>query len=234
MGRLGLSKVLGRLTLLACDLLPGTRTDIRRLIGSAAISSSKRNRGRPGPSACIAPRSTAGGSACERLRCIAGCRGWFLTLIQLATAGSTSRPNLQACQNRSGPISLKGADKNLVDPPRHQREDGERYNGSCRQVVCSRARERRKRKVALGLGGNASHSKLAVDHKPRSAKNVRANPRKLCCLCRVSTAAQVEPDLWTTLCPCRDSAWAYKAGGHRCPPWCWEMSYQASRTATIS
>ena len=82
MGRLGLSKVLGRLTLLACDLLPGTRTDIRRLIGSAAISSSKRNRGRPGPSACIAPRSTAGGSACERLRCIAGCRGWFLTLIQ--------------------------------------------------------------------------------------------------------------------------------------------------------
>ena len=179
-------------------------------------------------------RSTAGGSACERLRCIAGCRGWFLTLIQLATAGSTSRPNLQACQNRSGPISLKGADKNLVDPPRHQREDGERYNGSCRQVVCSRARERRKRKVALGLGGNASHSKLAVDHKPRSAKNVRANPRKLCCLCRVSTAAQVEPDLWTTLCPCRDSAWAYKAGGHRCPPWCWEMSYQASRTATIS
>ena len=41
MGRRGVSKVLGRLTLLACDLLPGTRTDNRRLNGSAAMGGSR-------------------------------------------------------------------------------------------------------------------------------------------------------------------------------------------------
>ena len=41
MGRPGFSKVLGRLTLLACDLLLGTRTDNRRLIGSAAMGGSR-------------------------------------------------------------------------------------------------------------------------------------------------------------------------------------------------
>ena len=82
MGRPGLSKVLGRLALLACDLLPGTRTDIRTFdrVGRDLIQQTKS--GSAGVVGCIAPRSTAGGPACERLRCIAGCRGWFLTLIQ--------------------------------------------------------------------------------------------------------------------------------------------------------
>ena len=208
------------------------------MIGSAAISSSKRNRGRPGPSACIAPRSTAGGSACERLRCIAGCRGWFLTLIQLATAGSTSRPNLQACQNRSGPISLKGADKNLVDPPRHQREDGERYNGSCRQVVCSRARERRKRKVALGVGGNASHSKLDTRTRRRSQTAISEKCSRQSQKIMLPLQGGLKRRL-SGICGRRCAGVAIppgptKTGGHRCPPWCWEMPYQASRTATIS